>query len=220
MGKLRSDISMSLDGFIAGQNMTPEQGLGEGGEQLHEWVVRLASWRRPHGLEGGDPNGDNEVFEESQRNLGAFLMGRHMFGGGDGPWGDPAWGDKPWEGWWGDEPPFHMPVIVLTHHPREPLTKGETTFTFVTDGIESALEQAQAAAGAKDVLIGGGASVIQQYLAAGLLDELQVHVVPVLLGEGVRLFENLPADRLELENTSVAQSPAVTHIKYRVVKPG
>jgi dihydrofolate reductase len=218
MGKLRLDITMSLDGFIAGPNMTPKQGLGEGGEQLHRWVIRLAGWRESHGLEGGDPNGDNEVFAESQRNVGAVVMGRRMFGGGDGPWGDPAWGDKPWEGWWGDEPPFHKPVFVLTHHPREPLTKGQTTFTFVTDGIEAALEQAKSAAGDKDVLLGGGASVAQQYLAAGLLAEFQVHVVPVLLGEGVRLFENLPADEVKLENTRVVQSPAVTHISYRVVK--
>jgi dihydrofolate reductase len=218
MGKLRFDISMSLDGFIAGPNMNPKQGLGEGGEQLHRWAIRLASWREPHGLEGGDANGDNEVLAESQRNIGAFVMGRRMFGGGDGPRGDPAWGDKPWEGWWGDEPPFHNPVFVLTHHPREPLTKGDTTFTFVTDGIEAALELAKAAAGDKDVLVGGGANVAQQYLAAGLLDEFQVHVVPVLLGDGVRLFENLPADGVKLENTRALQSPAVTHMSYRVVK--
>jgi dihydrofolate reductase len=217
MGKLRFDISTSLDGFVAGPNMTPEQGLGEGGEQLHEWVFRLKSWREPHGREGGEANGDNDVFEESQKNIGAVLMGRRMFGGGDGDWGDPAWGDKPWEGWWGDEPPFHMPVFVLTHHPREPLVKGETTFTFVTEGIESALEQARAAAGDQDVVIGGGASVIQQYLAAGHVDEFQVHMAPMLLGQGVRLFDNLPVD-LEVEPTGAAASPAVSHLKYRVVK--
>ena len=218
MGKLRFDISTSLDGFIAGPNMTPRQGLGEGGEQLHRWVFRLRSWREPHGLEGGETGRDNEVLEESQRNLGAVVMGRRMFGGGDGPWGDPAWGDKPWEGWWGDEPPFHMPVFVLTHHPREPLTKADTTFTFVTDGIESALEQARAAAGDRDVLVGGGASVAQQYLAAGLLDEFQIHLVPVLLGRGVRLFDNLPIDDIELECTRAIESPIVTHLRYRVVK--
>jgi dihydrofolate reductase len=141
-----------------------------------------------------------------------------MFGGGRGPWGDKAWGDEPWEGWWGDEPTFHKPVFVLTHHAREPLTKGETTFTFVTDGIESALEQARAAAGDKDVALGGGANVAQQYLKAGLLDELQIHLAPVLSGGGVRLFDALDSDQIELECTRVIDSPAVTHLRYRVVK--
>jgi dihydrofolate reductase len=217
MGKLRFNISMSLDGFVAGPNMTPEEGLGEGGERLHEWVVRLKSWREAHGHEGGDTNGDSQVFEESQKNIGAVVMGRRMFGGGDGEWGDPAWGEKPWEGWWGDEPPFGMPVFVLTHHAREPMALAGTTFTFVTDGIESALEQARAAAGDQDVAIGGGASVIQQYLAAGLVDEFQVHVAPVLLGRGVRLFDNIPAE-LEVEPTGASASPAVSHLGYRVVK--
>jgi dihydrofolate reductase len=142
-----------------------------------------------------------------------------MFGGGSGPWGASAvWGEEPWEGWWGEEPPYHGPVFVLTHHARGPLTKGETTFTFVTDGIESALEQAMAAAGGKDVALGGGANVAQQYLAAGLLDELQIHLVPVLLGGGVRLFEDLGPGHRELECTRVIESPAVTHLRYRVVK--
>jgi dihydrofolate reductase len=217
MGKVRFDISMSLDGYVAGPNMNPKEGLGEGGEQLHAWVFRLKSWREPHGLEGGESGIDDEVMAESQRNIGAEVMGRRKFGGGGGPWGDPAWGDKPWEGWWGDEPPFHMPVFVLTHHPREPLTKSDTTFTFVTDGIESALMQAKEAAGDKDVLIGGGANVVQQYLAAGLVDEFQVHVAPVFLGDGVRLFDNLPSE-IKLEPTRAAHSSAVTHIGYRVVK--
>jgi dihydrofolate reductase len=142
-----------------------------------------------------------------------------MFGGGGGPWGsDPSF-DDPWEGWWGDDPPFHVPVFVLTHHPRETVAKqGGTTFTFVTDGIEAALEQAQAAAGEKDVLVAGGAEAIQQYLAAGLLDELQIHVVPQLLGDGERLLDNLGSDRPELEITRVIESPEVTHLRYRVVK--
>jgi dihydrofolate reductase len=218
MGKLKFDISMSLDGFIAGPDMTPDRGLGENGELLHQWVVRLASWREPHGEAGGETEGvDEQVFRESTENVGAVVMGRHMFGGGEGPWGsDEQWGD--WEGWWGDEPPFHKPVFVVTHHPRERLVKGETPFTFVTEGIESALEQAQAAAGGKDVVIGGGADVIQQYLRAGLVDEFQVHVAPVMLGAGVRLFDGLGPDDLKLECTMAVHSPAVAHLGYRIVK--
>ena len=163
MAKLRFDISISLDGFIAGPNQSEEHPLGEGGMQLHEWAFPLAAWREPHGREGGEVNASTAVVEESLDNVGATMMGRSMFGGGPGPWGD-----DPWDGWWGDEPPFHTPVFVLTHHEREPLEKqGGTTFTFVTDGIESALEQAKAAAGGKDVALGGGADVAQQYLRAG-----------------------------------------------------
>lgn len=218
MAKLTFDISMSLDGFIAGPNMTRENGLGDGGERLHEWAYELKGFREPHGQSGGTTNKDSEVLEETLSSAGAIVIGRGMFGGGEGAWDDKAWGDEPWEGWWGDEPPFHMPVFVLTHHARETLVKGETTFTFVTDGIESALEQARAAAGDKDVAVGGGASVAQQYLAAGLLDELQIHLVPLLLGDGVRLFEHSDSEQVELECTRVIQSPAVTHLRYRVVK--
>jgi dihydrofolate reductase len=218
MAKLTFDISMSLDGFVAGPNMTREQGLGEGGERLHEWAYDLKAFREPHGQSGGDVNVDSEVLEEVMQGPGAAIMGRGMFGGGTGPWGsDSAWPD-PWEGWWGDEPPFGHPVFVLTHHEREPLVKGGTTFTFVTDGIESALEQARAAADGGDVIIGGGANVIQQYLAAGLVDEFQVHVVPLLLGGGVRLFGDRAQVDYELEIARVVDSPAVTHLRYRVVK--
>jgi dihydrofolate reductase len=214
MGKLRLDLTMSLDGFVAGPNPSLEQPLGEGGERLHEWLFPLASFRERHGLEGGTTNADSEVHEESLRNVGAYLMGRRMFGGGEGPWGENAW-----EGWWGDDPPYHVPVFVLTHHAREPLTKqGGTTFTFVTDGIEAALEQAQAAAGDEDVVVAGGAGVAQQYLEAGRLDELEVHVAPLLLGDGTRLFEHLGTELVELECTRVVGSPAVTHLRYRVVK--
>ena len=213
MGRVVFDISMSLDGFITGPNVDADNPLGEGGERIHEWVYGLASWRRRHGLEGGATNVDAEVLEQSISNAGAVLMGRGMFGGGGGPWGD-----DPWEGWWGDDPPFGVPVFVLTHHAREPLIKGETTFTFVTDGIEAALEQARAAAGDRDVAVGGGANVAQQYLRAGLLDEVQIHLVPLLLGGGVRLFEHLDGERIELEQTRVIDSAAVTHVKYRVVK--
>jgi dihydrofolate reductase len=206
------DISMSLDGFIAGPNPSIEEPLGEGGERLHEWVVAVASWRESHGKSGGERNVDDDVQAETIARQGAVVMGRNMFGGGEGPWGD-----DPWQGWWGDDPPFRMPVFVLTHHEREPLELGETTFTFVTDGIESALEQATAAAGDKDVLIAGGADVAQQYLRAGLVDDMQIHVAPVLLGGGTRLLEGLDPGT-ELEPTRVIDSPAVTHVRYRVAR--
>lgn len=216
MPRLTLDISMSLDGFIAGPNQTLEQPLGEGGERLHEWALRLASWREPHGLSGGDADAvDNEVVAEGLRATGAVVMGRRMFSGGEGPWAD----DPNADGWWGDNPPFHVPVFVLTHHERETVTKeGGTSFTFVSDGIDAALEQARAAAGDKDVALAGGADVVQQYLEAGLLDELQVHLVPVFLGGGVRLFDRLGPDPAELEATRVIQSAAVTHLRFRVVK--
>src|SRR3954468_4677333 len=197
MSKLRFDITMSLDGFIAGPNVAPGQGLGEGGEGLHEWAFATHAFREAHGSSGGERNADSEVMDEIVSAPGAHIMGKGMFGGGAGAWDDPAWGEAPWEGWGGAEPPFPKPVFVLTHHAREPLVKGETTFTFVTDGIESALEQARAAAGDRDVALGGGASVAQQYLNAGLLDEVRIHLVPVLLGAGVRLFENVDADRVK-----------------------
>ena len=212
--KLRLDISMSLDGFVAGPSQTLEQPLGEGGEGLHEWVFRLASWREPHGLSGGDAEAvDNEVVAEGLRATGAVVMGRRMFSGGEGPWAD----DTNADGWWGDDPPFHVPVFVLTHHARETVIKeGGTSFTFVTEGVEAALEQARAAAGDKDVSLAGGANVVQEYLQAGLLDELQIHLVPVFLGGGVRLFDGL--EPIELETMRVIESDAVTHLKYRVVK--
>jgi len=215
MARLTFDISTSLDGFVAGPNQTLEEPLGEGGERLHEWVFRLASWREPHGLEGGDRDADDEVLTEAVRATGAVIMGRRMFSGGEGPWED----DPNADGWWGDEPPFHVPVFVLTHHPRETVLKqGGTSFIFVTEGIEAALEQARAAAGDKNVAIGGGASVAQQYLKAGLLDEFQIHVAPVLLGGGVRLFDGEATGPVTLEATRVLASPHVTHLKFRVVK--
>jgi dihydrofolate reductase len=212
MGKLFFDISMSLDGFIAGPNPTLELPLGEGGEELHEWVVRLASWREAHGLEGGDTGADDDLMKESIGRAGAFVMGRRMFSNGAGSWED----DPKADGWWGDDPPFRVPVFILTHHPREPVEKqGGTTFNFVTDGMESALEQARSAAGDKDVQVAGGASVVQQYLNAGLLDEFQVHVVPIILGSGVRLFDDL-GSRPDVVLTRVVDSPEVTHLSYRV----
>ncbi len=209
------DISMSLDGFVAGPNQTLDEPLGEGGERLHEWVVGLESWRERHGRAGGETNVDSDVVEESLAATGAVVMGRRMFSGGAGPWED----DPNADGWWGDEPPFRVPVFVLTHHARETVAKqGGTSFTFVTDGIESALAQARAAAGEKSVLVAGGANTIQQSLAAGLVDDIQIHVAPVLLGAGVRLFENMDTQHINLEGTRVIASPAVTHLRYRVAK--
>ena len=209
MAKLRFNIAMSLDGFIAGPNQSEENPLGEGGMQLHQWAFELAVWRKPHGREGGAVNASTAVVEETLENVGATVMGRNMFGG-DGPWGE-----EPWDGWWGDNPPFHTPVFILTHHAREPVEKdGGTTFIFVTDGIESALEQAKAAAGGKDVALGGGADVAQQYLKAGLIDEMRIHLVPVLLGDGARLFDNLGAAELGIECRRVVEAPGVTHLIY------
>ena len=213
MAKLRLGIAISLDGFTAGPQQSEENPLGIGGNQLHEWVFGLAAWRAPHGMEGGEVNPSSEIVEESLQNIGAVVMGRNMFGGGPGPWSD----EPRWDGWWGDDPPFHTPVFVLTRHAREPLPmQGGTTFYFVTDGIESALRQAKDAAGGKDVSLGGGANVAQQYLAAGLLDELRLDVVPVLLGGGTRLFDNLDGAGLELEQLRAVEAPGVTHLKYRV----
>lgn len=204
MGNVVVDITTSLDGFIAGPNDGPEVPLGEGGERLHQWVYDLASWREPHGLEGGKTNRDSEVLDEALSTTGAVVVGRRMFDNAKG---------------WGDNPPFHKPVFVLTHEAREPEAKeGGTTFTFVTDGIESALDQARAAAGDKDVSVGGGANTIQQCLTAGLLDEIQIHIAPMLLGGGIRLFEHLGTQQIDFEPTRVIESPAVTHLRFRVVK--
>jgi len=210
---LIADISMSLDGFVAGPNQTLEDPLGRRGEELHEWAFAAQAWREAHGMSGGEAGADSDVIEEGRARTGATIMGRRMFSGGTGPG---PWNDDPnANGWWGDDPPFGHPVFVLTHHEREPLVLGATTFTFVTDGIESALGQARAAAGSKDVLIAGGGEAVQQYLAAGLLDELQIHVAPLLLGDGVRLFDDARGG-LELER--VIASPTVTHLRYRVAK--
>ncbi len=213
MSKVRAHISVSLDGYVAGPNQTQEDPLGEGGERLHDWLVVLKSWREQSGLEGGEENVSDGVVAEEKANVGAEIMGRGKFG----PASRGPWGDDPWRGWWGDDPPFHMPVFVLTHHERDPLILSDTTFTFVTDGIESALEQARVAAGDRDVFIGGGADVINQYLAAGLVDELELHVAPILLGGGARLFDGVgPNVRLEMMRT--VEAPGVAHLKYRVLR--
>ncbi len=211
MSSVTCQLSVSLDGFVAGPNQSLENPIGEGGMRLHDWAFATSTWREQHGLEGGQHSIDAEVAEQVMQGVGAFIMGRKMFGGGDGEW------DETWTGWWGDDPPYHTPVFVLTHHPRQPLPMlGGTTFTFVTDGIEAALAQARAAAGTLDVAIAGGAHTVQQYLAAGLLDELHLHIVPIVLGSGERLFEGVGDQTLE--PLEVVASPAATHVRYRVVR--
>ena len=209
MPKLRMRISISLDGFVAGPEQSVENPLGIGGESLHDWVVPLAAWRAAHGLEGGAVNESTPLVEEELVNIGATIMGRNMFGGHPGPWD----AKEPWKGWWGTRPPFHHPVFVVTHHPREPLELGETTFYFVTDGIESALEQAREAAGAKDVALAGGAEVCNEYLNAGLVDEMLLHQVPILLGGGARLFDGVD-DLHGLELVRTVAAPGVAHLQF------
>jgi dihydrofolate reductase len=213
MGKVVAEISISLDGYVAGPSPSLEEPLGKGGEKLHEWAVRTKTFRELHGMEGGEVDADGELLAESVQAQGAVVMGRRMFSGGEGPWED----DPNATGWWGDEPPFHKPVFVVTHQEREPLVLGETTFTFVTDGVSMAVEQARAVAAAdRDVLVAGGAETIDEALAAGLVDELQLHVAPVLLGGGTRLFEGLGAERPRLELVSVRESPYASHLRYHV----
>jgi dihydrofolate reductase len=210
MSKLKVTITMSLDGFVAGPNQSERDPLGVGGMQLHQWMYPLKAFREAHGERGGEVNPSTPIAEEILGNVGATIMGRNMFGGGPGPWGD-----APWNGYWGEDPPYHHPVFVLTRHPREPLEMQDgTTFRFITDGIESALGQAKNAAGAKDVSLGGGANVVQQYLAAGLLDEILVSVVPIFLGGGARLFDNLGETKPRLRQVEAVEAPGVTHIRY------
>jgi dihydrofolate reductase len=216
VSRLRFRISVSLDGFVAGPQQSIKEPLGIGGEGLHEWVFPLQAWRAPHGLEGGEVNESTAVVEAELEGIGATIMGRNMFGGHPGGWK----AKKPWQGWWGDNPPFHHPVFVLTHHAREPLElQGGTTFTFVTEGIEKALELARRAAGGKDVALAGGARAAQQYLAAGLVDEMQLHVVPVLLGGGERLFERVGTDLHGLELAQTVAAPGVTHLRFARSRP-
>ena len=211
MSKLRFKISMSLDGFVAGPNQSVDNPLGVGGLRLHEWVFPLAAWRALHGLEGGEVNESTPIIEESLANVGATVMGRNMFGGHPGPWNR----STPWAGWWGTNPPFHHSVFVVTHHPREPLElDGGTTFTFVTDGIEAALEQARRAAGGKDVSLGGGANVARQYLLAGLVDEMEISLVPTLLGSGERLLDGVDSPVRGLELVRTVSAPGVTHLRF------
>ncbi|MBQ0967197.1 dihydrofolate reductase [Streptomyces sp. RK23] len=200
-----ADLAITLDGYVAGPNVTLDNPGGDGAEPIFDWIHTLASWRERQGMPGGEENRDSELMREWFDATGAVVMGRTMYDTG--------------EEFWGDNPPFRTPVFVLTHRPRPTLVKeGGTTFTFVTDGIHSALEQARAAAGDRNVDIGGGADTVRQYLAAGLVDELQLHVVPTLLGGGLRLFEGPGARRRDLEQVRVVETPLATHLKYRFVK--
>jgi dihydrofolate reductase len=211
VSRLRFKISMSLDGFVAGPSQSVDNPLGIGGMRLHEWAFALAIFREQHGMEGGEVNESTRVIEESLANIGATVMGRNMFGGHPGPW-DPR---KPWNGWWGTNPPFHHPVFVLTHHKRERLVlEGGTNFTFVTNGIEAALEQARRAAAGKDVSLAGGASAAQQYLVVGLVDEMEISVAPTLLGSGERLFEGVGDNLHGLELVRTVAAPNVTHLTF------
>ncbi len=211
MPRLRFKISMSLDGFVAGPSQSVENPLGIGGGRLHEWAFRLAAFRALLGFEGGEVSESTPVVEESLANIGATVMGRNMFGGHPGPWD----AGKPWNGWWGADPPFHHPVFVLTHHAREPLAlEGGTAFTFITDGIEAALHQARKAAGGKDVSLAGGAHAARQYLAAGLVDEMEINLVPTLLGSGERLFDGVGDNLHGLELVRTVAAPKVTHLKF------
>jgi dihydrofolate reductase len=212
MSLLRFNISMSLDGYVAGPRQSIENPLGEGGEELHTWAFATRTFRGAHGMEGGAGGPDDDVAAESLKNIGATIMGRHMFGGGEGRWAK----KNPWRGWWGENPPFHHPVFVLTHHAREPLVmEGGTTFHFITKGIKDALEQAKQAAGGKDVNLGGGADAAQQYIKAGLIDEMEIHVAPVLLGDGARLFEDTGGRQTGYELARVVATQAASHFKYR-----
>jgi dihydrofolate reductase len=212
MAHLRANIAMSLDGYMAGPSQGLDDPLGIGGMRLHDWLFELAAFH--DGDEDGVENASTTVVEEMQQNVGAAIMGRNMFGPVRGPWQDESW-----RGWWGEDPPFHVPVFVLTHYARRPIEMaGGTTFHFVTDGIESAYEQAAAAAGDRDISLGGGASTVQQAIATGLLDELQINLVPILLGGGERLLDGLADAPVRLESTRVIEAPGVTHLRYRVVK--
>jgi dihydrofolate reductase len=212
MPKAKAQIAVSLDGYMAGPNQSEKDPLGEGAERLHEWIFKLAAWRGPHGMEGGegDENPSNAVLTAAQRDIGAVVMGRNMFGPVRG-----AWPDEDWIGWWGQDPPFHCPVYVLTHHAREPFElEGGTSFHFVTDGIEKAMAEAKEAADDQDVSVGGGAETLQEAIRANLLDEVVIHQVPILLGGGERLFDDLPAGT-QVELTSVVEGAEALHLTYR-----
>lgn len=216
MSKLRCSITISLDGYVAGPNQSAANPLGEGARRLHEWVFPTRTFRAMLGGAGGETGVNDDVMREMFAQVGATVMGRNMFGPVRGPWGG-----NPWRGWWGETPPYGHPVFVLTHHARAPLVMaGGTTFHFVTDGIASALEQARVAAGDRDVNLAGGARAVQQYLAAGLLDELELHVVPILLGGGERLLDRVADENVSLELVRTLAGPGVSHLKYRVRSPG
>lgn len=214
MPKTSYSVSISLDGYVAGPHQSRRHPLGVGGELLHGWMRELAAWRKHLGLKGGVTNASTKVFLEGGGDPGAIIMGRNMFGGGPGPWQDP-----PWNGWWGADPPFHLPVFVLTHYARKPLVcEGGTTFRFITQGPGLALRQARKAAKGRSVVISGGAGTAKQFIEAGAVDEIILHQVPVFLGSGVRLFDSTSLSRIRLEQLRVVDAPGVTHITYRVTR--
>ncbi len=205
MSQVFSDLGISLDGYVAGPNAGPDNALGDGGDRVHQWQYEIEAWRERQGEDGGARNRDHEIATEKFERAGAYVMGRNMFDEGEVGWPDP--------------PPFNAPVFVLTQRPREPwVRQGGTMFTFVTEGITSAIEQARSVAGAKDVHVAGGADVVRQALNAGLVDELQLHVAPLLLGAGVRLFDDVDPQKCQLEVDRVVESPLVTHLRYRVLR--
>ena len=211
MPKLRvHNVAISVDGYAAGPNQSIDNPLGVGGPRLHEWVFATRTGRQMIGEDGGDEGLDDEFLARGDEGIGATIMGRNMFGPIRGPWGS-----DDWTGWWGDNPPYHHPVFVLTHHPRASITmQGGTTFHFVTDGIEAALERAFSAAGGDDVRVGGGAATIQQYLRAGLIDELDLAIVPILLGGGERLFDHLDGGPVGYECAEFVSSGSAAHARF------
>jgi dihydrofolate reductase len=212
VSKLRvSSFAVSLDGFGAGPNQDLENPLGVGGVALMDWFFPTRTWQHMHGNAGGETGIDNDMAEQGMAGIGAWILGRNMFGPIRGPWPDDSW-----KGWWGDEPPYHTPVFVLTHHPRPLLSmKGGTEFRFVTDGIHSALQQAKSAAGKRDIRLGGGVSAIRQYLQAGLIDELHLAVRPALLGVGEPLFAGLDLPALGYESVKHVAGIRATHVFLR-----
>jgi dihydrofolate reductase len=214
MSKLRLSITMSLDGYVAGPDQNEDNPLGVGGMELHQWFLPLKEFREMHGEDGGEVNASSAIVEERWANIGSTIMGRNMFGPVRGPWGD-----SDWQGWWGDTPPYHCPVFVLTRYPRDSIElKGGTTFHFVTDGIEAAYAHAVKAAGGAPISIAGGASCARQAIAAGLVDEIDLQVNPVILGSGERLLDGFPAGKPALELDRVLEAPGVAHLRYRVIR--
>jgi dihydrofolate reductase len=212
MTKLRvASFTLSLDGYGAGPNQSIENPLGENGESLHDWLIPTRTFRKMQGEDGGETGVNDDFAARGIDNLGAWILGRNMFGPVRG-----SWPDERWKGWWGDNPPYHVPVFVLTHHPRKPLEmEGGTTFHFVTDGIESAWKQASRAAGGKDVRLGGGVSTIQQFLQAGLIDELHLAIAPILLGSGEHFFGDLNLAKLGYDCAEHVPAPKATHVVLR-----
>jgi dihydrofolate reductase len=211
MGRVKvSSFSASLDGYGAGPAQSLEHPLGRGGEQLHQWAWPTRTFQRMFGKGDGTTGVDDEFAASGFAGVGAWILGRNMFGPVRGPWPDDAW-----RGWWGPNPPYHVPVFVLTHHAREPLAcEGGTTFTFVGDGLESALEQARSAAEGDDVALAGGAEAVREYLAADLVDVMEISLVPIFLGDGERLFDGLGPGRPALTHIRTVEAPGVTHLKF------